>query len=64
MSDKRRKARIQGGWATKRNKAPLLKEKTGGESCKKGEDMTELGRDFQGESSHQFTFKPTIKVIL
>lgn len=62
MSDKRRKSRIQGGWAPKRNKVPLSKKPDVEESGNEKGDTVENEIGPKAESSHKFVFKPTVKV--
>lgn len=56
MADKRRKARVQGGWATKRTKPSSSTQKLGNGANSDIEDkQTKL------QMCHQLTFKPTLK---
>jgi len=56
MSDKRRKARVQGGWAPKRTKA-ISSTQTSTKSTISGTKEMQA----QSSASHHLTFKPTIK---
>ena len=57
MSDKRRKARVQGGWAPKRTKAISSTQTSARSTISETKEM-----QAQSNASHHLTFKPTIKV--
>ena len=59
MADKRRKMRVQGGWAPKRNKAETSKKGDVASSDKTGDGQSLAGAHC---SSGQLIFKPTVKV--
>ena len=62
MSDKRRKTRIQGGWAAKRNKPASSNKLSNNGTRTEKEVENEDKKGIQAQSTHQFVFKPTIKV--